>query len=126
MKCPAEVYQPSARSSVLLTSIPTYTSSPITPLLLALRPTRPCTCGLVPLRTGRRLFELWTLDLTDATLLAKSRSLTDPGYYGLPHPLLSTYADLQIQGYFDLETRVLEPLDNPFGPRCHLCSRYIM
>jgi hypothetical protein len=20
-------------------------------------------------------------------------------------------------GYFDLETRVLEPLDNPFGPR---------
>jgi hypothetical protein len=35
----------------------------------------------------------------------------------LPRPLLSTYADLQIQGYFDLETRMLKPLDNPFEPR---------
>jgi hypothetical protein len=34
-------------------------------------------------------------------------------------------------GYFDLETRVLEPLDNPFGPGvsyvagtfCNLCLR---
>jgi hypothetical protein len=30
-------------------------------------------------------------------------------------------------GYFDLETRVLEPLDNPFGPRFlpmyHTCLR---
>jgi putative transposase len=22
-------------------------------------------------------------------------------------------------GYFDLETRVLEPLENPFGPKCY-------
>ena len=29
-------------------------------------------------------------------------------------------------GYFDLETRVLEPLDNPLGPRLSLCSRYIL
>jgi putative transposase len=27
-------------------------------------------------------------------------------------------------GYFDLETRVLEPLENPFGPKCYPCSRY--
>ena len=29
-------------------------------------------------------------------------------------------------GYFDLETRVLEPLDNPFGPSCYQCSRYVV
>ena len=29
-------------------------------------------------------------------------------------------------GYFHLDTRVLEPLDNPFGPRLSLCSRYIL
>jgi putative transposase len=29
-------------------------------------------------------------------------------------------------GYFDLDTRVLEPLDNPFGRGCYLCSRYIL
>jgi hypothetical protein len=25
-------------------------------------------------------------------------------------------------GYFDLETRMLEPIDNPFGPRLSLMS----
>jgi hypothetical protein len=29
-------------------------------------------------------------------------------------------------GYFDLETRVLEPLENPFGQKCYLCGRYIL
>jgi hypothetical protein len=29
-------------------------------------------------------------------------------------------------GYFDLETRVLEPLANPFGPKCYLCLRYVV
>jgi hypothetical protein len=29
-------------------------------------------------------------------------------------------------GYFDLETRVLEPLENPFGPKCHPCDRYVL
>jgi hypothetical protein len=29
-------------------------------------------------------------------------------------------------GYFDLETRVLEPLENPFGQECYLCSRYVV
>ena len=28
--------------------------------------------------------------------------------------------------YFDRETRVLEPLENPFGPKCYLCSRYVL
>ena len=27
-------------------------------------------------------------------------------------------------GYFDLETRVLEPLENPLAPKCYPCSRY--
>ena len=43
--------------------------------------------------------ELRTLELADATILAKSRSLADPGFYGLPGPLLSSYADSQIQGF---------------------------
>ena len=29
-------------------------------------------------------------------------------------------------GYFDRETRVLEPLENPFGPKCYLCLRYVV
>jgi hypothetical protein len=29
-------------------------------------------------------------------------------------------------GYFDLETRVLEPLENPFGQKCYPCDRYIL
>jgi hypothetical protein len=30
-------------------------------------------------------------------------------------------------GYSDLETRVLEPLENPFGPKvCYLCLRYVV
>jgi hypothetical protein len=29
-------------------------------------------------------------------------------------------------GYFDLETRVLESLETPFGPSCYLCSRYVL
>ena len=29
-------------------------------------------------------------------------------------------------GYFDLETWMLEPLENPFGPKCYVCSRYIL
>jgi putative transposase len=29
-------------------------------------------------------------------------------------------------GYFDLETRVLEPLESPFGPKCYLCLRYVV
>ena len=27
-------------------------------------------------------------------------------------------------GYIDLETPVLEPLENPFGPKCYPCDRY--
>jgi hypothetical protein len=26
---------------------------------------------------------------------------------------------------FDLDTRLLDPADNQFGPRCYLCNRYI-
>jgi len=29
-------------------------------------------------------------------------------------------------GYFDPETRVFEPLGNPFGPKVYLCCRYIV
>jgi hypothetical protein len=29
-------------------------------------------------------------------------------------------------GYFDLETRVLEPLENPSAQSCYLCSRYVL
>ena len=42
---------------------------------------------------------LIALELADATILAKPRSLADPGFYGLPRPLLSSYADSQIQGF---------------------------
>ena len=47
----------------------------------------------------RRQHELRALELADATMLAKPRSLADPGFYGLPRPLLSSYADSQIQGF---------------------------
>jgi putative transposase len=30
--------------------------------------------------------------------------------------LLASFMDYDL-GYFDLETRMLEPIDNPFGPR---------
>jgi hypothetical protein len=29
-------------------------------------------------------------------------------------------------GYFDLETRVLEPVENPSAQKCYLCSRYVV
>ena len=29
-------------------------------------------------------------------------------------------------GYFDLETRVLEPLENPFAQKCYLSLRYVV
>src|SRR5689334_25179290 len=33
-----------------------------------------------------------------------------------PYRLLVSFMDYDL-GYFDLETRVLEPLENPFGPK---------
>ena len=29
-------------------------------------------------------------------------------------------------GYFDLESRVLEPLEIPSAQKCHLCLRYVV
>jgi hypothetical protein len=29
-------------------------------------------------------------------------------------------------GYFDLESRVFEPLENAFGPKCYPCLRYVV
>jgi hypothetical protein len=29
-------------------------------------------------------------------------------------------------GYFDPQTRALEPLENPFGPKVLPCSRYVL
>jgi hypothetical protein len=38
--------------------------------------------------------------------------------------LASTFCGAQ--GYFDLETRVLEPLENPSAQKCYPCDRYIL
>jgi hypothetical protein len=29
-------------------------------------------------------------------------------------------------GYFDLEQKTPQPLDNPFGTSCHRCLRYVL
>jgi hypothetical protein len=41
------------------------------------------------------------------------------------HIWLVSFMDYDL-GYFDLETPGLEPLENPFGPKCYPCSRYIL
>jgi ornithine cyclodeaminase/alanine dehydrogenase-like protein (mu-crystallin family) len=52
-----------------------------------------------------------------AGLLELGRSYFAPKVNGnFPENWLVSFMDYDL-GYFDLDTRVLEPLDNPFGPR---------
>jgi hypothetical protein len=53
--------------------------------------------------------DVFTSELT-LCVLAEGLAFGD----GVPYDLAVRRSDL---GYFDLETQVLEPLENPFGPR---------
>jgi len=95
MKCPAEVYQPSTRSYQGLPDI----DYPFHDKIVVVT-----NCGRICL--GRKKINLSTVFAGQAVGI---KVLHDDIW-------LVSFMDYDL-GYFDLETRVLEPLDNPFGPR---------
>ena len=95
MKCPAEVYRPSTRQSKGLPDI----DYPLHDRIIIV--TR---CGRICLGTKKINFS--TVFAGQAVGI---KEVQDDIW-------LVSFMDYDL-GYFDLETRVLEPLDNPFGPR---------
>jgi putative transposase len=96
MKCPAEVYQPSPRTYQGLPDIdypfPRQSRVVVT------------NCGRI--RFGRKEINFSTVLAGQAVGLTEVQDAI----------WLVSFMDYNL-GYFDLETRVLEPLDNSFGPR---------
>jgi putative transposase len=95
MKCPAEVDQPSTRAYKGLPDID-YPSHDKTIVVT--------NCGRICL--GRKKINLSTVLAGQAVGI---KEVHDDIW-------LVSFMDYDL-GYFDLETRVLEPIDNPFGPR---------
>ena len=95
MKCPAEVYQPSARVYQGLPDI----DYPLHDKVIVV--TR---CGRICL--GRKKINFSTVFAGQAVGI---KEVHDDIW-------LVSFMDYDL-GYFDLETRVLEPLENPFGPK---------
>ncbi|HXY10241.1 MAG TPA: hypothetical protein VEI52_20530 [Terriglobales bacterium] len=95
MKCPAEVYRPSTREYKGLPDI----DYPFHDRIIII--TR---CGRICLGTKKINFS--TVFAGQAVGI---KEVHDDIW-------LVSFMDYDL-GYFDLETRVLEPLDNPFGPR---------
>ena len=95
MKCPAEVYQPSIRSYQGLPDI----DYPFHDKIVVVTD-----CGRICL--GRKRINFSTVFAGQAVGI---KEVHDDIW-------LVSFMDYDL-GYFDLETRVLEPLDNPFGPR---------
>ena len=95
MKCPAEVYRPSTRQYKGLPDI----DYPFHDRIIVV--TR---CGRICLGTKKINFS--TVFAGQAVAI---KEVQDDIW-------LVSFMDYDL-GYFDLETRVLEPLDNPFGPR---------
>ena len=96
MKCPAEVCQPSTRPYKGLPDIdyPFHNKTIVV--------TR---CGRICLGRKKKLISARSLP---ARLWASKRFHDDIW--------LVSFMDYDL-GYFDLDTRVLEPLENPFGPK---------
>src|SRR6266478_1313144 len=95
MKCPAEVYQPSQRG---------YTGLPDLDYPLHDKTIVVTRCGRICL--GKKKINFSTVFAGQAVGI---KEVHDDIW-------LVSFMDYDL-GYFDLETRVLEPLDNPFGPR---------
>jgi putative transposase len=95
MRCPAEVYQPSSRAYKGLPDI----DYPLHDRVIVV--TR---CGRICL--GRKKINFSTVFAGHAVGI---KEVHDDIW-------LVSFMDYDL-GYFDLETRVLEPLENPFGPK---------
>ena len=95
MKCPAEVYQPSPRA---------YTGLPDIDYPFHDKTIVVTNCGRICL--GRKKINFSTVFAGQAVGI---KEVHDDIW-------LFSFMDYDL-GYFDLETRVLEPLENPFGPK---------
>src|SRR5207344_18205 len=95
MKCPAEVYQPSTRPYTGLPDI----DYPFHDKIIVVT-----NCGRICL--GRKKINFSTVFAGQAVGI---KEVHDDIW-------LVSFMDYDL-GYFDLETRVLEPLENPFGPK---------
>jgi len=95
MKCPAEVYQPSTRTYQGLPAI----DYPFHDKIIVVT-----NCGRICL--GRKKINFSTVFAGQAVGI---KEVHDDIW-------LVSFMDYDL-GYFDLETRVLEPLENPFGPK---------
>src|ERR1700682_3820380 len=95
MKCPAEVYQPSTR---------TYTGLPDIDYPFHDKTIVVTRCGRICL--GRKKINFSTVFAGQAVGI---KEMHDDIW-------LVSFMDYDL-GYFDLDTRVLEPLENPFGPK---------
>jgi hypothetical protein len=95
MKCPAEVYQPSTRAYKALPDL----DYPFHDKTIVVT-----NCGRICL--GRKKINFSTVFAGQAVGI---KELHDDIW-------LVSFMDYDL-GYFDLDTRMLEPLDNPFGPR---------
>jgi len=94
MRCPAEVYQPSTRTYKGLPDI----DYPLHDNIIVVT-----NCGRICL--GRKKINFSTVFAGQAVGI---KEVHDDIW-------LVSFMDYDL-GYFDLETRVLEPLENPFGP----------
>jgi putative transposase len=99
MKCPAELYRPSTREYKGLPDI----DYPFHDRVIIVT-----NCGRICL--GAKKINFSTVFAGQAVGI---REVQDDIW-------LVSFMDYDL-GYFDLETRVLEPLDNPFGPRLQSC-----
>src|SRR3981081_3741953 len=104
MKCPAEVYQPSTRS---------YTGLPDVDYPFHDKTIVVTHCG----RICRG-----TIKINFSTVFAGQAVGIKEVHDDIRLVSLMDY-DL---GYFDLDTRVLEPLDTRSARGCYICSRYIL
>ena len=97
MKCPAEVYQPSSRPYKGLPDI----DYPMHDKIVVVT-----NCGRICLGNKKINFSIVIVFAGQAVGI---KEVQDDIW-------LVTFMDYDL-GYFDLDTRVLEPLDNPFGPK---------
>jgi hypothetical protein len=95
MKCPAEVYQPSPRP---------YTGLPDIDYPFHDKTIVVTRCGRICL--GNKKINFSQVFAGQAVAIKEVHD----------HIWLVSFMDYDL-GYFDLETRVLEPLENPFGPK---------
>jgi hypothetical protein len=100
MKCPAEVYQPSPRP---YTGLPDIDYSLHDKTIVVTR------CGSICL--GRKKINFSQVFAGQAVGITEVQD----------DIWLVSFMDYDL-GYFDLETRVLEPLENPFGPKVFVVS----